>query len=91
MPLSRSDKYGREKVRALSDPHTGKVLTGALTSDGPNEHRSLSEASLPVEGVTVCMLENNTGTVYIIENGKEAPEDGAASRSASASRRPIRQ
>ena len=62
MPLKSDHSYGRELVRAQSSPHPGQVITGVITSNGPNQYHFLVSASTPIKGVSVCMLAENAGT-----------------------------
>ncbi len=68
------DKGGRELVRAISDPHSGKLISDTVASDGPNQWLNLVAASRLVEGVVVKALADNSGTVYV--TGSEANTDG---------------
>lgn len=71
MLVNRGQKFGREPVRAISDPHMGRILTDQITSDGDNQFRNLSDTSVRIEGVAVRMLAGNAGTVYIVQEGND--------------------
>ena len=71
------DKFGRELVRAISDPHSGRILTGRLVSEGDNFTDNLNGAGASpnyspephIEGVIVRSHHDNTGIVRILRGG----------------------
>lgn len=66
-------KYGRELVRAVSDPLDGKLISDTVLTDGDNQWLTLSRPR-QVEGVVVKALAANMGTVYV--TGDEGNVDG---------------
>ncbi len=75
MGLNKGKKFGRELVRAVSDPLDGALLGGSLRVDGPNEWLPLTSTNPHlIEGVVIKALATNVGTVYI--TGAVANEDG---------------
>jgi len=77
------DKFGRETVRAISDPHSGKIITGRVAAPNDNFQSNLvGVGSTPaariglrvdIEGVVVKAPSTNSqgSTVYIMEQGGE--------------------
>ena len=75
------DKYGRELVRAISDPHSGKIIVGKVTAPNDNFQSNLvGVGSTPaariglrvdIEGVVLkAPYTNSQGSyVYIMELG----------------------
>lgn len=78
MPLNKGGKYGREMVRAISDPHSGMIISdtcaAALGHNGAGPWLTLVAASRMVEGATIKALAGNSGTIYV--TGEEANTDG---------------
>ncbi len=74
MGLNKGKKYGRELVRAVSDPLDGQLISDTVVSTGANQWVPLVAASRGVEGVVLKALAANTGTVYV--TGTEANTDG---------------
>jgi len=78
------DKYGRELTRAISDPHSGKIIVGKVTAPNDNFQSNLvGVGSTPaariglrvdIEGVVVkAPYTNSQGSyVYIMEHGGDA-------------------
>lgn len=74
MPLNKGGKFGREMVRAISDPHSGMIISGTARADGPNQWVDLAAEDRPIEGVMLKAGAANTGTIYV--TGAEGNVDG---------------
>jgi hypothetical protein len=74
MPLNQGRKYGREIVRAISDPLDGTIISDTQRSTGVNQWVPMAAASRGIEGVVVKALAANTGTIYV--TGAEGNTDG---------------
>ncbi len=71
---AKGKKYGRELVRAVSDPLDGKLISDTITANGPNQWKALSDTSRCIESVLIKALAANSGTVYV--TGDEGNTDG---------------
>ena len=74
MPLNKGGKYGREMVRAISDPHSGMIISDTKRADGPNQWVALTTEARHIEGVVIKADADNTGTIYV--TGAEGNIDG---------------
>lgn len=76
---NKGAKYGRDPVRAISDPLDGRIITGRVTAANVNFDSSLvgpgsspaarQNASVPIEGVVVKCNDDNTGSISVVEAG----------------------
>lgn len=79
MAKDRGERFGKSHVTAISDPHTGRIITGRVTANANNFTSNLiGNGALPVripepsiEGVVVKADAGNTGNVVIMEAGGE--------------------
>lgn len=78
-------KFGREPVRAISDPHAGDILTNQITADGVNQYwcatnqqvvPGVALTSQFIEGVAIKALAGNTGSVYLVQIGMDGLTEG---------------
>lgn len=74
MPLNKGGKYGREMVRAISDPHSGMIISDTQVATGPNQWVALAAEARHIEGVVIKALAGNGGTIYV--SGAEGNQDG---------------
>lgn len=82
MGFNKGNKYGREPVRAVSDPLQGELLNGQVRSTGVNQWLGLSATGQLIEGVAVKALSTNTGSVFVCGRGQgQAGFELAASES----------
>lgn len=73
-----NDKFGREPVRAISDPHSGAILTGRVTATSDNFWGNLNGDGADlvrtpdpeIEGVIVKADVANVAYVRIVEQGR---------------------
>lgn len=75
--MATGKSYGREMVRALPEGSDRAILTDAYVSSAQNEYRHVSGAettSVPVNGVAVIALDGNSGTIYVIQKGKDGTD-----------------
>ena len=74
MPQKKGGKYGRDMVRAISDPHSGAIIRDTQVATGPNQWVALATEARHIEGVVIKALAGNTGTIYV--TGAEGNIDG---------------
>jgi len=71
----RIDAAGRLEVRTLATGLPGQILTDQVTVGAPG-YAFLSAVDVDVRGVAIKALAGNTGTVYVIEQGKTGNTQG---------------
>ena len=78
MSNAKGAKFGRNPVRAISDPHPGMIISDTCAAstghNGPGPWLTLHNGDRFVEGVVIKALAANNGTIYV--TGEEANQDG---------------
>lgn len=67
--FNKGNKYGRQFVRSVPDPLSGKIIAGQVNANGDNQWKAFASTATYIEGVAVKALAANTGTIYVTGAG----------------------